>query len=70
MVNHGLVKRERDTENRRKVFVRLSEKGRSLQSELLPYALELNRAAMRGIPKEEVARCLSLLKRMAANHRR
>ena len=67
MAKHRLIERDRDTEDRRKVFVRLTDKGRSLQSEMLPYALELNSIAVHGISKDEVSICLSVLTRMAAN---
>ena len=67
MAEHGLIERDRDTQDRRKVFVQLSDKGRSLKPSLIPYAVELNTIATRGISKDEVAICHSVLMRMAAN---
>ena len=67
MTKHGLIEREKDTEDRRKVLVRLTKKGRALESELLPHGFELNRIAARGIAKKDVAVCLSVLPRIAAN---
>jgi DNA-binding MarR family transcriptional regulator len=67
MTHRGLIQRKRDDVDRRQVFVDLTPKGRALKKELLPYASELNKIAVRGIPKEDVERCLALLSKMASN---
>jgi MarR family transcriptional regulator, organic hydroperoxide resistance regulator len=67
MTRLGLIQRERDTVDRRQVFVSLTHKGRSLKGRLLPYATELNKIAIRGIPKEDINTCLSVFAKMSAN---
>jgi MarR family transcriptional regulator, organic hydroperoxide resistance regulator len=67
MVEEGLVERVRDTKDRRKVYVRLTEKGRGLEPVLLPYAIELNKLGVQRISKTEVAATISVLERVAAN---
>jgi MarR family transcriptional regulator, organic hydroperoxide resistance regulator len=67
MTHRGLIQRERDTADRRQVFVSLTPKGRALKKRLLPYASELNKIAIRGIPKEDVERCLAVFSKMASN---
>jgi MarR family transcriptional regulator, organic hydroperoxide resistance regulator len=67
MTHRGLIQRERDTADRRQVFVSLTPKGRALKKRLLPYASELNKIAIRGIPKEDVELCLAVFSKMASN---
>lgn len=67
MSENGLVRRERGTEDRRQVLVTLTPKGRALEPTLLPYAVELNRLAVRGIPKEDIDTCLAVLAKIATN---
>src|ERR1700677_2090124 len=67
MTHRGLIQRERDTADRRQVFVSLTPQGRALKKRLLPYASELNKIAIRGIPKEDVELCLAVFSKMASN---
>ncbi len=67
MTQRGLIRRDRDTVDRRKVFVSLTPKGRALKSRLLPYAVELNKIAVRGIPKKDIEVCLAVFEKMSAN---
>lgn len=67
MVRDGFVTRTRDPEDKRKWAVRLTPRAIALRTEVLPYAEKVNAIAARGIPKEELATCLSVLKRMSAN---
>jgi DNA-binding MarR family transcriptional regulator len=67
MTHRGLIQRKRDDVDRRQVFVGLTPKGRALKKELLPYASELNKIAVRGIPKGDVERCLAVFAKMASN---
>jgi MarR family transcriptional regulator, organic hydroperoxide resistance regulator len=67
MTHRGLIQRERDTADRRQVFVNLTPKGRALKRRLLPYASELNKIAIRGIPKEDIELCLAVFSKMASN---
>lgn len=67
MTHRGLIQRERDTADRRQVFVNLTPKGRALKKRILPYATELNKIAIRGIPKEDIELCLAVFSKMASN---
>ncbi len=67
MVANGLVTRTRDKIDKRKIRIRLTEQGRSLENELMHYAVEINRAAVRGIPPEDVKTCAAVLKKMSEN---
>jgi DNA-binding MarR family transcriptional regulator len=67
MMKDRLVTRERDGEDKRKWIVRLTPRSLRLRNELLPYAGQVNEIASRGIPKSELAICLSVLKRMSVN---
>lgn len=67
MTRLGLTERVRDTVDRRQVFVSLTPKGRALKARLLPYAIELNKIATRGIPKQDIDICLAVVAKMALN---
>ena len=63
----GLVRRERNATDRRKLNVFLTPRGERLKDELMPYAFRINEVAAAGIPPGEIATCLSVLKRMSEN---
>ncbi|MCJ2187603.1 MarR family winged helix-turn-helix transcriptional regulator [Novosphingobium beihaiensis] len=67
MVNEGLVTRERDKQDKRKFCIRLTERGRALEGELMHYAAQINRVAAAGIDPAEIDLCLSVLRRMSEN---
>lgn len=67
MVAHGLVDRIRDTTDRRKIRICLTDRGSALEAELMHYAVEINRVAQAGIDPEEIATCASVLRRMSIN---
>ena len=67
MVKDGLVERARDTEDKRKLRVDLTSRGKALEAELMGNAFEINRIAAEGIAADEVAICLSVLRRMSDN---
>jgi MarR family transcriptional regulator, organic hydroperoxide resistance regulator len=67
MTQRGLIKRVRDTVDRRQVFVSLTPKGRALEAQLLPQGVELIKIALKGIPKEDVETCMRVLTRVADN---
>ncbi len=54
MEKKGLVRRMRNADDKRKVNVFLTEKGRDLRNTLLPHAIDLNVRAVAGISIEEV----------------
>lgn len=67
MTTKGLIRRERDTVDRRQVFVSLTQKGRSLEAQLLPKGIDLINIALRGIPKEDINVCMDVLHKVADN---
>ena len=67
MTRIGLVRRERNVGDRRKLNVFLTPRGETLKAELMPYAFRINAIACEGIPASELETCLSVLKRMSTN---
>jgi MarR family transcriptional regulator, organic hydroperoxide resistance regulator len=51
----GYVVRRQVPENRKKVFVHLTSKGRLLKDKLVPLAEDVNRVAVAGVPPEHIA---------------
>ncbi len=62
-----LITRTRDEFDRRKLNVFLTKKGRNLERELTPLATDINTCAGKGIPKRDLDKCLSVLKKMREN---
>jgi MarR family transcriptional regulator, organic hydroperoxide resistance regulator len=67
MTRIGLVRRERNAGDRRKLNVFLTPRAEALKAELMPYAFRINAIACEGIAASELETCLSVLKRMSAN---
>jgi len=62
-----LIRRERNPDDRRKLNVRLTPRGRDMKAELMPTAHRINEIAGQGISPAELDTCLSVLARMSAN---
>ncbi|GAC1490563.1 MAG: MarR family transcriptional regulator [Chamaesiphon sp.] len=67
MEQRGLIRRERDTRDRRIWRIWLTEAGKELEEELPPIAIELIEHAMQGIPATERERFSQLVDRAIAN---
>ncbi len=67
MVDDGLVVRKEDEEDRRKVRIHLTRRGRQLRDELLPLAFEVNSIATEGFSKKEIRQFRSYVERMKRN---
>ncbi|NKC11105.1 MAG: MarR family transcriptional regulator [Gammaproteobacteria bacterium] len=67
MEEKGLISRERNTEDRRKVNIFLTQAGRQLQDELLPYVKQVNELAATALSPEEVAELRRLLDQVKNN---
>lgn len=67
MAANGLVTRERDKTDKRKVRVKLTDYGRQLEHELIDIAIDVNHVATAGISRADIATCLSVLDRMSQN---
>lgn len=63
----GLVTRHRPPEDKRKYVISLTDKGWSLQEAALSKSAEVNKLALEGIPPEDVAICLRVLRAVQAN---
>jgi len=63
----GLVVRVQDTQDRRKVRIYLTEKGRQSRDELLPLAHDVNMTALDGFSRKEIRQFQSLFDRMKKN---
>jgi DNA-binding MarR family transcriptional regulator len=61
MERFGYVARRRRPGDRKKVYVFLTPKGRRLKSKLVPLAEEVNRIAVRGMAKKDIAATRSVL---------
>jgi DNA-binding MarR family transcriptional regulator len=57
----GYVTRRRLPDNRKNVYVHLTPKGRALKTKLVPLAEEVNRIAVRGLAKRDVATSRTVL---------
>ena len=66
MERDGLVRRERNTGDRRRINVYLTERGNLLRDELVPYAQEVNALATHGLSEQDKAKINSLLTYMIA----
>jgi len=67
METRGLVRRERNEEDRRKFKVMLTDKGQRLKSKLLPCARAVNELAAKGFSEDEIATLRHLLDRARVN---
>lgn len=70
MESLGYVRREQRPENRKNVYVHLTPKGRALRKKLVPLAIEVNEAAVRGIPAAKVETTRTTLLAIVENLRR
>ncbi|HEV2235438.1 MAG TPA: MarR family transcriptional regulator [Ktedonobacterales bacterium] len=66
MERDGLVRRQRNAQDRRQSNVFLTERGRSLRDQLIPCATSGNALATQGLTEAEVAQFTALSRRMIA----
>jgi DNA-binding MarR family transcriptional regulator len=64
MERDGLVRRERDTSDRRQIMVFLTEKGRAMRDILVPEAIAGNQKAARLLSEEETRQFRDLLRKV------
>lgn len=67
MARERLILRSKDKDDGRKVVVTLTEKGKALEHDLLPYAKQLNAIATRDIDPKEIEFAISVIMRIAVN---
>lgn len=63
----GLVRRERSSEDRRIVFLHLTERGEQIVPELKPIAVRVLNRFLKGFTREELEQFKSFARRMIAN---
>ena len=64
MEREDLVKRERSTADRRVVFIRLTDKGRKLASDIQVEPMELFRGALESLTRDDVRDLLRILNKL------
>ena len=69
MEREGLVRRVRNTKDRRKINIYLTARGRALESELLPFARQVVDDAVRGFSVRRKSMLLSMLADVQSNLR-
>ena len=67
MEARGYIERRQRPGNRKSVYIHLTRKGRALEAKLVPLAEEVNRAAVRGMTREDVATLRTLLHAVVGN---
>ncbi len=67
MESQGLVQRVRNVHDRRKMNIHLTDKGRALRDTMLPNASDIAELAVSGIPPEDVARAIAVLRQVGLN---
>jgi len=67
MERRGYIRRKKTPDNKKKVFILLTPKGRALKGKLVPLALEVNKVAIHGAGAADVAATRKLLLRMIEN---
>ena len=67
MEKRGYVKRVRNTEDKRKVNIYLTEKGQALRNVLLPHAIDVNIRAVAGVSLDDVEAVRRTLHAMKRN---
>ncbi len=67
MQTGGLIERRPSASDRRKVHVYLTPRGRALRRRLLPYAIEVNAAALEGVSPGEISALRATLAKIRAN---
>ena len=70
MEKQGIIRREKNTTDRRANRIYLTPKGRKLEAAMIPYAMEVNRVARDGIDDAEIETLRRLLNRMRGNLQR
>lgn len=66
----GLIERRPSQRDRRKVHIFLTREGRSLRRKLMPYAMEVNAAALEGLDPHEVRQLHETLRKVRDNLQR
>jgi DNA-binding MarR family transcriptional regulator len=55
LISSGLIKRTRCTDDKRKLYITLTPRGRQLRAKLMPMVVEVNEIALAGIAPQDIA---------------
>ena len=66
----GLIERRPSQQDRRKVHIFLTRAGRALRHTLIPYAMEVNAAALEGLDPQEIRQLHETLQKVRSNLQR
>ncbi|NQV56299.1 MAG: MarR family transcriptional regulator [Rhodospirillales bacterium] len=67
MEKQGIIRRERNKSDRRANHIYLTKKGRDLEPEMIPYAMNVNELASHGLSKTEIKTFKDIIGRMRNN---
>ena len=67
LIQMGLVTRARSAQSNREVVIALTAKAEAMMDEVVPVARELERIAIAGVPKSQLAAAKAVLHRVYAN---
>jgi len=67
MERRGYIERRRSVEDRRKMHVHLTPCGRALKTQLMPFAIDVNRVALDGLSDGEIGFLRLVLERIRNN---
>jgi len=67
MAKTGLIVRERDELDKRRMRILLTEKAHKLKDDLLPYAREINARATKNVDRQDLVTFMKVLSRIKSN---
>jgi DNA-binding MarR family transcriptional regulator len=67
MERRGYIERRRSLDDRRKIHVHLTDSGRALKNQLMPFAMDVNRVALEGLSEGEIGFLRLVLDRIRGN---
>jgi len=67
MERRGYIERRRSVDDRRKMHVHLTQSGRALKNQLMPFAIDVNRVALEGLSDGEIGFLRLVLDRIRGN---
>jgi len=67
MERRGYIERRRSVDDRRKMHVHLTPSGRALKTQLMPFAIDVNRVALDGLSDGEIGFLRLVLDRIRSN---
>jgi len=63
----GYITRKKSPHNKKNIYIYLTKKGRDLQHELIPLAVEVNKAAVKGVDEADITATCRTLNKIIGN---